>query len=188
MNPTREFSVHPTFRTVSLDKKCSSLPESANPRFRESLHPTLTGGSPLSQLDLHPSVVVYRCRCCLHAKSLPHHDSPLMASTPFTNGGQPHGLTRTSARSKYKESVRYLHDVVTPRRQHIVNFVRFDTLCCFCCVPAREDQLNLYRVVEGAVERGAPLWTEPNWRNIGVEVRPRCFCVWCARWCECRRC
>ncbi|CAM9644003.1 unnamed protein product [Pylaiella littoralis] len=34
----------------------------------------------------------------------------------------------------------------------------------------REDQLDQYGVVESAVEQGAPLWTEPNWRNIGVEV------------------
>eukprot|EP00903_Cladosiphon_okamuranus_P018715 g17228.t1 len=34
----------------------------------------------------------------------------------------------------------------------------------------RENQLDQYRVVDGAVEQGAPLWAEPNWRNIGVEV------------------
>eukprot|EP00752_Nemacystus_decipiens_P017814 g15971.t2 len=34
----------------------------------------------------------------------------------------------------------------------------------------REQQLDQYRVVDGAVEQGAPLWTEPNWRGIGVEV------------------
>ena len=34
----------------------------------------------------------------------------------------------------------------------------------------REEQLDQYRVVDGAAEQGAPLWAEPNWRNIGVEV------------------
>lgn len=30
--------------------------------------------------------------------------------------------------------------------------------------------MDQYRVVDGAMGQGAPLWTEPNWRGIGAEV------------------
>ncbi|CAN0003872.1 unnamed protein product, partial [Laminaria digitata] len=34
----------------------------------------------------------------------------------------------------------------------------------------RDEAIGQYTVQDGALERGAPLWTEVNWRKIGVEV------------------
>ena len=54
-------------------------------------------------------------------------------------------------------------------------FRQFLGFCLRVSVPGyfvlrREGELDQYRVVDGAVEQGAPLWTEPNWRGIGAEV------------------